>query len=286
MKEDKLALVKAVDSGDTDLVYHVLLHLHKRLPLGSFFKLIEDGGDQLAPASKLLQVYAREQNREMLRDFYYSDDRRVESATLALDEAAQMTDPHAMMTAVNAAEKFFSEDKDRPFEAKMMNESVRLLALQQQYEKDSDGKVKFFGQSVSETIRTCISNGMSKKADRVKSEFKVPDKRFWYLKLHALTAMRDFEALDAFARSRRSPIGYEAFVRHLVEAGHLKEAASYVVRCDSPKRVGLYVLCEDWRAAGRECKERGDKKGIEQLRKSCPNSLIARELDQLMASMK
>ncbi|KAG2068050.1 vacuolar assembling sorting protein VPS16 [Suillus decipiens] len=286
MKEDKLALVKAVDSGDTDLVYHVLLHLHKRLPLGSFFKLIEDGGDQLAPASKLLQVYAREQNREMLRDFYYSDDRRVESATLALDEAAQMTDHHAVMTAVNAAEKFFSEDKDRSFEAKMMNESVRLLALQQQYEKDSDGKTKFFGQSVSETIRTCISNGMNKKADRVKSEFKVPDKRFWYLKLHAFTAMRDFDALDAFARSRRSPIGYEAFVKHLVEAGHLKEAATYVMRCDGPKRVGLYVLCEDWRAAGRECKERGDKKGMEQLRKSCPNSLIARELDQLMASMK
>lgn len=286
MKEDKLALVKAVDSGDTDLVYHVLLHLHKRLPLGSFFKLIEDGGDQLAPASKLLQVYAREQNREMLRDFYYSDDRRVESATLALDEAAQMTDPHAVMTAVNAAEKFFSEDKDRSFEAKMMNESVRLLALQQQYEKDLDGKTKFFGQSVSETIRTCILNGMNKKADRVKSEFKVPDKRFWYLKLYALTAMRDFDALDSFARSRRSPIGYEAFVKHLVEAGHLKEAATYVMRCDGPKRVGLYVLCEDWRAAGRECKERGDKKGMEQLRKSCPNSLIARELDQLMASMK
>lgn len=286
MKEDRLALVKAVDSGDTDLVYHVLLHLHKRLPLGSFFKLIEDGGEQLAPASKLLQVYAREQNREMLRDFYYSDDRRVESATLALGEAAQMTDPHAVMTAVNAAEKFFSEDKDRPFEAKMMNESVRLLALQQQFEKDADGKVKFFGQSVSETIRTCVLNGMSKKADRVKSEFKVPDKRFWYLKLHALTAMRDFDALDAFARSRRSPIGYEAFVRHLVEAGHLKEAASYVMRCDGPKRVELYVLCEDWRAAGRECKERGDKKGMEQLRKSCPNSLIARELDQFAASMK
>jgi hypothetical protein len=60
----------------------------------------------------------------------------------------------------------------------MMNESVRLLALQQQFEKDADGKVKFFGQSVSEMIRTCLTNGMSKKADRVKSEFKVPDKRF------------------------------------------------------------------------------------------------------------
>ena len=59
----------------------------------------------------------------------------------------------------------------------MTDESVRLLAMQQQLEKESDGKVKFFGKSVSETIRTCIMNGMSKKADKVKSEFKVPDKR-------------------------------------------------------------------------------------------------------------
>jgi len=73
------------------LVYHVLLHLHKRLSLGAFFRLIEDGGDRLAPASSLLQVYAREQNREMLRDFYYSDDRRVESAVLALEEVNEMT---------------------------------------------------------------------------------------------------------------------------------------------------------------------------------------------------
>jgi vacuolar protein sorting-associated protein 16 len=71
-------------------VYHVLLHLQKRLSLGSFFRLIEEGGARLTPASKLLQVYAREQNREMLRDFYYSDDRRVESAVLSLDEAARI----------------------------------------------------------------------------------------------------------------------------------------------------------------------------------------------------
>ena len=43
-----------------------------------------------APAAKLLQVYAREQNREMLRDFYYSDDRRVDSAVLVLEEARGM----------------------------------------------------------------------------------------------------------------------------------------------------------------------------------------------------
>lgn len=120
-------------------MYHVLLHLHKRLPLGSFFRLLEDGGKALVSAGKLLEVYAREQNREMLRDFYYSDDRRVESAVLCLDEASRMQvgvlgnvngpaslvlslqDQQAKMTAVKAAQKFFSEDKDRSFESKVRN---------------------------------------------------------------------------------------------------------------------------------------------------------------------
>jgi vacuolar protein sorting-associated protein 16 len=87
--------------------------------------------------------------------------------------------------------------------------------------------------------------------------------RFWYLKLHALTAMRDFEGLETFSRSKRSPIGYEAFVRHLVEKGHAKEAVSYVQRCDANKRVDLYVECREWSMAGKECKERGDRARLE-----------------------
>ncbi|KAF9060166.1 Vps16, N-terminal region-domain-containing protein [Rhodocollybia butyracea] len=286
MKEDRLALQKAVDSGDTDLAYQVLLHLHKHLALGSFFRLIEDGGERLAPASRLLQVYAREQDRDMLRDFYYSDDRRVESAVLALDEASRMVDPSGRITTVKSAQKFFSEDKDRSFEAKMMDESARLLALQQQLEAESDGKISFFGQSVNETIRRCIVNGMLKKADKIKSDFKVSDKRFWYTKLHALTEIRDFEGLDAFSRSKRSPIGYEVFVHYLVEKGYKKEAVAYVARCDAPKRADLYAECDEWRMAGKECKDRGDKAKLEQLRKKCPNSLVARELELLVASMK
>ncbi|KAF7426120.1 hypothetical protein PC9H_008486 [Pleurotus ostreatus] len=286
MKEDRLALIKAVDSGDTDLVYHVLLHLYNRLPLGTFFRLIEDGGERLTLASRLLQVYAREQNREMLRDFYYSDDRRVESAVLSLEESTQILDPASKINAVKAAQKFFSEDKDRAFEAKMMDESVRLLNLQMQLEQETDGKITFSGLSVNDTIHTCLVNGMAKRADKVKSDFKVPDKRFWYLKLYALTSTRDFEGLEAFTKSKRSPIGYEPFVNHLVEKGFSKEAATYVSRCDSPRRPDLYVKCGEWRKAGEECKTRGDKAKLMELRKKAPNSLIERELDQIATSMR
>ena len=68
----------------------------------------------------------------------------------------------------------------------MVDENARLLALQQQLEKDAEGRVAFFGLSVNETIRMCLINGMSKKADSVKDAFKVPDKRCATALLEAL----------------------------------------------------------------------------------------------------
>lgn len=58
----------------------------------------------------------------------------------------------------------------------MTDEHVRLLTLQQQFEKENNS-VSFIGKSVNDTITTCLLNGMAKRADKVKSDFKVPDKR-------------------------------------------------------------------------------------------------------------
>ena len=55
----------------------------------------------------------------MLRDFYYSDDRRVESAVLCLDEGKTMTDVNARIESVKAAHKFFNDDRASGFEAKV-----------------------------------------------------------------------------------------------------------------------------------------------------------------------
>ena len=72
-----------------------------------------------------------------------------------------------------------------------MDESVRLLTLQEQLEKECDGKVTFFGLSVNETIKMCTMNGMSKRADKIKTDFKVPDKRYV-----VLTATNGLSAYD------------------------------------------------------------------------------------------
>ncbi|KAG8700375.1 hypothetical protein FRC09_005986 [Ceratobasidium sp. 395] len=286
MKEDRLALIKAVDSGDTDLVYLVLLKLKKQSSLGDFFRLLEEGGPPFGPAVRLLEVYAREQDRELLRDFYYQDDKRVSSALLALEDARDAKLADNRVECVRTAAKFLSEDRERNWEAKAMDDSVRLLTYQQQLEKDFEGRVECVGASVNETIRICLVNGQPRKAEKVRAEWKVPDKRYWYIKLYAYTETRDWDGLETFAKSKRSPIGYEPFVAHLVSQGYAKQAASYVGRCDGPKRADLYVKCGEWRLAGEECKARGEKAKLEQIRKGAPNNLVGRELDQILSTMR
>jgi hypothetical protein len=38
------------------------------------------------------------------------------------------------------------------------------------------------------------------------------DGRFWWIKLKALATASDWQGLEAFAKSKKSPIGYEPFV--------------------------------------------------------------------------
>jgi hypothetical protein len=65
---------------------------------------------------------------------------------------------------------------------------------------------------------------------------------FYFVKLQALTETKDWPSLEAFAKARKSPIGYEPFVTHLVAKGHPREAAKYVPRCDAKNRVVRQLL--------------------------------------------
>jgi hypothetical protein len=58
-----------------------------------------------------------------------------------------------------------------------MDENVRLLTFQQQLEKDLEGRVEVVGLSVNATIRVCLMNGQPKKAEKIRGDWKVPDKR-------------------------------------------------------------------------------------------------------------
>lgn len=59
----------------------------------------------------------------------------------------------------------------------MVDEHAKLLALQQSLEKDVDGKFAFVGLSVNDTMELCIQAGLPKRADKIRSDYKVSDKQ-------------------------------------------------------------------------------------------------------------
>ncbi|BGP40027.1 Vacuolar protein sorting-associated protein 16 [Rhodotorula kratochvilovae] len=313
MGEGETAASRAVESGDPELVFEALLALRRALPAGDLFALLarlprsplpppaplppskaraaptptpaakEGDGDAL----RLLQVLCLamgegggEEAREwsgLVRDWWYLDDRRVEMGVERLREAGRERDFGEKVALVRQAQKSFAEDKERGFEAKMVDDHVRLLVFQESLEQDAAataGGKMFVGLSVNETLRACLLAGMDKRAEKLRGEFKVPDKRYWYLKLRALIALRDWDALDAFAKSKKSPIGYEPFVLELIRAGAHRQAVRFVERCEARERVELFIRAGEWEAAGRE-----------DLRSRAPNKVIAAQLEELLQEM-
>lgn len=69
----------------------------------------------------------------------------------------------------------YQDDKECAFESKVVDDSIKLLQFQSTLEKDTHQS--FIGLSVSETIYKCTIIGQHTKASKIRSEFKVGDKR-------------------------------------------------------------------------------------------------------------
>ncbi|KAK9474855.1 Vps16, N-terminal region-domain-containing protein [Dipodascopsis tothii] len=178
MEEDEIALVKAVDSGDPDLVYYVLLHLKKKLPLAQFFRLV----NEKPTATAMVEELARLEGPELLKDFYYQDDRRSDGANVILREALKLDDPAEKSEKLKLASKLHTSSKELYSNSRAMEDAARLLDAQIKLEKDLQPDQPLAGLSVSDTIVRLFKMGQGSKAMKIKNDFKVPDKRFQTLK--------------------------------------------------------------------------------------------------------
>lgn len=59
----------------------------------------------------------------------------------------------------------------------MAEDSLRLLTLQEQMERELENKYTFAGLNVNETMSYLLQIGLGKRAEKIRSEWKVPDKR-------------------------------------------------------------------------------------------------------------
>lgn len=208
MEEDEIALDKAIESGDTDLVFFVLLHMKNKVPLTGFLRTVNNR----PLAATLVESSARAQDKELLKDLFYQDDRPIEGSNLLLEEAMQQKSLQSTLDKMKLATRLLSDSKDpaAQFHTKALAEAGQLLKMQEAFDKDAaDTSGTYVGLSVNDTMFRLIRSGYSRRATAVQSQFKVPEKTWSWVRLRALVAARRWAEVEEIGKNRKSPIGWE-----------------------------------------------------------------------------
>eukprot|EP00249_Psilotum_nudum_P017159 c26189_g1_i1 orf=274-2796(+) len=240
MGEEERALVKAIESGDTDLVYFVIFHIWRQKSPLEFFRTI-----QAKPLARdLFIAYARQNEPEFLKNFYLSGGQPQGAAEVLLRESWQHSQNAAArqgspfqgprLRLIEQAQDLYAQTKEHALESKSCEEHAKLLRVQHELEA-ATGQLIFVDSSVSDTICTCLVLGNNRAAQKIRIDFKVPEKRFYWLKIKALSTTKNWEALEKFSKEKKPPIGFKPFVDACIEGGENGEALKYIVKLSDPQ---------------------------------------------------
>ena len=290
MSEDELALDKAIASGDTDLIFFVLLHLKKTLPLASFFRMLTNR----PVATALVETSARDEDQSLLKDLYYQDDRRLDGANLLFSEALAQTAPQTKIDKLKLGSKLLADNTKDPTASlyhKSYQETQALIRLQASLDNDLHGGEKVYtGLSLNGTLHRLILNTNGKRANKIASDFRIPDKIFAWIRLRALVAKRDWTELEEIAhKNKKSSIGWEPYFNEILGAGNTRLAGgTFVAKCTglaARERSEMWVKCGMISKAGEELAKAKDIDGLEDLRGKATGSGVA-EIDRMLSQLR
>lgn len=247
MKEVKKALKKAIESGETDLVYLVLLHMKKKLPTQTLFQIINEQGFEIAKS--LLVTYCKEQDLDFLTSFYQALEQPHEAASMLVMEAFRLDDLNKKKKALVQAKDLYSKNKLYLVDSRGAETQANLFDYQTELDKEF-GKPFYVGLTMSETIYNLILQGQDLKASKCKTQFYVSDKLYWSVKIEALAKTHRWEDLEKFSK-KKSPIGYRPFVEVCLKYDQYKvQAAKYIPKItDDKEKVEMYVQISKFKEA-------------------------------------
>lgn len=290
MEEDEIALDKAIESGDSDLILFVLFQLRKKLPQNSFYRVI----NSRPTATALIESSANSDDGDnrFLRDLYYQDDRRVDGANLLVREALKQPDTRTTTDKLASAAKLLSDSKDTSFEHKALQEATALLDRQTTLDKDLSPS-SFTSLSLHATILKLLTLNHVTRAKKLQSEFKVSEKTIWWLRLRAQVSTRSWPDLEALAQhTRKSPIGWVPFFTLVVAAGNQKLAAVFIPKVVAAREVESREVVKMWERCGMRVKAaeeavRGrDGESFERVREAAKGTVDEREIERLGVGVK
>lgn len=136
------------------------------------------------------------------------------------------------------------------------------LALEEQsvMKRWRNGPHRFAGLSLVDTLYRLIEIEEVVEADNLHTKMKMSDRRYWRVKVRALSDSRNMEALNMLATHRTSPIGYELIIEAFLRNNQIDMARPFVPRVKNPELQATYYSkmgMEEEAAAARAQRQPG-----------------------------
>lgn len=228
LNESKRALLAATQSGDTDLIYMVLMQLKETTPLSKFQMIIRE----FPLAQNLYKKFCQLNNVTALKDIYLQEDDFLAQAEMTLEESL---DSYIKLDSslIEITNNYKKAHKD--IESELCDDHRKLMKQQKTLEEKYARA--FYGLSIHDTVKELLVLGDIKFAEKIKNDHKMSDKHFWYLRIEILSNNYQWEELERFSKSKKSPVGMEPFVEVCLQARNLNEAKKYIVKCRDDKKI-------------------------------------------------
>eukprot|EP01060_Flectonema_neradi_P002842 TRINITY_DN1178_c2_g2_i1.p1 TRINITY_DN1178_c2_g2~~TRINITY_DN1178_c2_g2_i1.p1 ORF type:complete len:859 (+),score=151.60 TRINITY_DN1178_c2_g2_i1:70-2646(+) len=274
MGKRDMALEKAVSSGDTDLVYRVILKMSKRHNADG--KIHEDelfNSIKAHPLARDLFIAYCEYNDTKLLEKYY--DAMELNHQLAFRSLRYYLNSSETGYSIKCGHLQAAKERlpKRSVDFTLIDQQETLYTKQTTFARNDKIKDKsFVGESVAGTLRLMFKHRMSnKEIDKFKNEFDIPQQMFFWVKLMALIEFGQWKELDAFGNMKKCPIGWKAFADECLKAGRVEDAKKYAVRIeDYAKRCEMFCKLEMWAEAIRLADDEGEPGLLEAIQSRCP----------------
>nr|AOM63317.1 vacuolar protein sorting 16A [Drosophila melanogaster] len=258
MRKFDRAVGSATQSGDTELITQVLLEMKMHMMLSNLHMTIRDHPLALNIYKKIM----RESNRAGLYGIYNTEDDQKAIAEYHFQNAIETEGLESNLSMIGNA---YAQGRCT-LEAELCADTSRLIKLQKTL--STKYNVSLNGLSIHETIQELLLIGELKEAERIRSDFKVPDRRFWWLRILTLSSQHKWEELEKLAKSKKSPIGYDPFVEVCLKQDNVMEARKYIPRCRDNRRVVWYMRANLFNEAIDSAFEQRDVHSLFELQKN------------------
>ncbi|TNN36873.1 Vacuolar protein sorting-associated protein 16 [Liparis tanakae] len=200
-----------------------------------------------------LRQFCKLQEQETLKDLYNQDDDHQELGNYYVTASYREKRLESRLSLLQSAVDEYNKAKN-DFSAKATEEEMRLLRFQRKLDDEKGAGLQEL--SLQATMEALLALGLHKQAEQLYRDFRVPDKRYWWLKLKSLAEKEEWEELEKFSKSKKSPIGYLAFVDVCMKSNNVSEAKKYVSRVTPEQRVKAHLATSDLEGAADAAIER------------------------------